>query len=510
MAKGTVAKPESKGSTQTDWWGQFETLRDRSMFASKTSPTPTSATKRPRQFRWVVDATIPLALTFITGILVLLPGSLPAPARWVLFAFMLAVILWSTTSISADYIALSVVLVLVLAGGSPQEQLFDALASDVIWLMIGAFVLGGAVQKTGLAERLTQLVVSRSHTVRGVFWLMTTILIPLSFLIPSTSGRAAVTIPVFRSIANATSDRKVIRALALLMPTIILVSTIVALVGAGSHLIANDLLEQIAKQKISFTQWALYGLPFGIAASYLSCWVIMRLFLNPSQLDHPIQIAPATQKPLTRSEWKTLAVVAIMVTLWLTENWHGFEIATVAVVGAVILTLPGIGVLKWKEGMKSVSWNLVIFVGAALVLGRSLIDTGAAQWIIDRVFAVSGIAGMESQALIFVLLAIISLTSHIYMTSHSARAAALVPAFLYLASSLQLNPVAVLFISTVGMDYCLTFPVSSKALLMFQELEGQTYQPSDLLRLSALLIPAHLVLMVLFYFGYWKWIGLSL
>lgn len=95
-------------------------------------------------------------------------------------------------------------------------------------------------------------------------------------------------------------------------------------------------------------------------------------------------------------------------------------------------------------------------------------------------------------------------------SEHIARAAALVPGMLYLASGLHLNPVAVLFISTVGMDYSLTFPVSSEALLMFQESEAETYQPSDLLRLTAVLLIAHLALIVIFYYCYWRWIGLAL
>ena len=492
-------------SSQPSIWTRFDTQR--SLAAEKASKKPHPPKRR---FRWVVDAVLPLSLTVIAAIGIALPPSLPTPARLALFAFILAAILWSTTSISADYIALFAMMLLVLAGGSPQEQLFDALASDVIWLMIGAFILGGAVQKTGLAARLTQMVVSRAGTVRSIFWLLTTVLIPMSFLIPSTSGRAAVSIPIFRSLADAADDRRIIRALAILMPTIILVSTIVALVGAGSHLIANDLLNQIAQQRISFTQWAMYGLPFGIAASYASCWVIMRLFLDKGRLDRRLQIPKMKQKPLSRAEWTTLIVVGVMISLWLTESWHGLEIATVSVAGALVLTLPGIGVLKWKEGLKSISWNLIIFVGAALVLGRALIDSGAAQWIIDQVFAITGIANTQSQPLILLLLALISLTSHIYMTSHSARAAALVPALLYLGSSLQLNPVAVLFIGTVGMDYCLTFPVSSKALLMFQELDGETYKPSDLLRLSSALLLVHLGLMVIFYYTYWRWVGLRL
>jgi anion transporter len=378
--------------------------------------------------------------------------------------------------------------------------------------MIGAFVLGGAVRQTGLADRLTRLVVSRARTVRGVFWMVTTVLIPLSCVIPSTSGRAAVMLPVFRSISGAADDKKVTRALSLLVPTVILVSTIATLIGAGSHLIANDLLQQIAGERISFAQWALWGVPFAVVASYISCWIIMRMFLDEGRRADELRIerGEGGTSPLSRAEWTTLAVLALMVGLWLTETVHGLEIATVTVVGALLLTLPGAGVLSWKEGLKAVSWNLVIFVGAALVLGRALIESGAAEWIIDRLFEITGVQGAQSQILILLILAFISLTSHVYMTSHAARAAALVPPLLYLANVLKLDPVAVLFIGTVGMDYCQTLPVSSKALLMYGELDAETFETPDLLRLSSVLLLVHLVLIVLFYYGYWQWTGLSL
>jgi anion transporter len=502
MNKASVAKTaDSKTkSDRANVWSHFE---------NKRSPTTTTA-PRKRQFRWVVDIVLPLTLTLVTGIALLLPGSLETEARLSLFAFAVAVILWSTTSLNAAYVALATVLLSILIGASDQEELYEALESDVIWLMIGAFILGGAVQQTGLAARLTQLVVAKARTVGSVFWLLTTILIPLSCVIPSTSGRAAVVIPVYRSIANAAGDRRISRALALLMPTIILVSTICTLIGAGSHLIANDLLDEIADVELSYGQWALYGLPFGIIASYLSCWVIMRLFLDKNRRQRQLQMPQQKQKPFSKAEQKTLIVVLVMVALWLTENWHGLEIAMVTVIGAVVLTAPGFGVISWKEGLKAVSWNLIIFVGAALVLGEELIESEAAEWIINRLFAVSGIVGADSRLLILLVLSLISLTSHIYMTSHTARAVALVPALLYLGNSLQLNPIAVLFIGTVGMDYCLTFPVSSKALLMFLELDRDTYKPTDLLRLSSVLLLVHLGLIVLFYYSYWRWIGLKL
>lgn len=480
-----------------------------SIWARADARRPRAAARRPRRFRWVVGSVLPITLITTVAIAVLLPAGLSTEGRLALFAFGLAVVLWSTTKLNAAFVALGAVMLLVLSGGVAQERLFDALASDVIWLMIGAFVLGGAVEQTGLAGRLTQLVAARARTVAGVCWLLTAVLVPLAFLLPSTSGRAAVVIPIYRSI-GAAAGGAARRALALLIPTVILVSTIASLIGAGSHLIANDLLAQITGESLSFAAWALYGLPFGVAASALSCAVIVRLFLTPEQRSLALRLPDRPRRALRRSERFTVGVVVAMVALWLSESLHGLEIATVTVLGALALTLPGLGVLSWKSGLKAVSWNLVIFVGAALVLGQALIDSGAAQWIIDQAFALSGIAGGSSHLLILVALAFLSLTSHIYMTSHTARAAALVPSLLYLAMSLDVSPLAVMFIGTVGMDYCLTFPVSSKALLMFQELDGDTYQPSDLLRLSAVLLPVHLVLMLLFYYGYWQWVGLSL
>ena len=80
---------------------------------------------------------------------------------------------------------------------------------------------------------------------------------------------------------------------------------------------------------------------------------------------------------------------------------------------------------------------------------------------------------------------------------------------IYFATSFEFNPAAMVFISTVGMDYCLTFPVSSKALLLFQELDAETFQPPDLLKLSSILLVVHLVLMVVFYYGYWQFVGLK-
>ena len=325
-------------------WAQF----DEALSRENVSALPKKA---DRHFSWVVPAMVPMVLCLASGILVMLPLSLTTNARLSLFAFAVCVILWSATRLNAAFVALAALIFLILTGGATQEQLYQSLASDVVWLMVGAFVLAEAIQSTGLAGRLTSLVVKRARTVNGIFWQLTLAHIPLTFFIPSTSGRAAVMLPLFKSISDAADDKRITRALSLLMPTINLVLTICTLIGAGSHLIANDLLQQRSGKSISFLQWIIYGLPFGAIAALLTCLVILRMFLNKSHRSKQLIIKQETEAaPLAFSEKKTLAVAALMVLLWSTESLHGIDVAVVAVAGAVALMLPGFGVLSWQRG----------------------------------------------------------------------------------------------------------------------------------------------------------------
>lgn len=459
--------------------------------------------------RWAV------ALIAVIGAVVCLPGDLPAEVRLALFAFAAATVLWTLTDLEPGYVALGAGLLACIPTGR-QEEFFSALGNDVVWLIVGAFIIGGATAGSGLAARLTGAIIGRARSVRGLMWLVTAAIVPLSFLVPSTSGRAAVLLPVYRSLTERLGDVRVSKALGLLMPTVVLVSTTATLVGATSHLVAVDLLQQATGDTISYLQWALWGAPFGIAASVLVCVAVQVLFLRREERRRPIAQPPAAatsgRAPLTRAERTVAAVVGLALVGWLTEPLHGLGIAAVTIIAAIVLCAPGIGVMKWKEGVASVSWPLVLFVAGALALGSALAETGAGDWIVSSLFALSGIDQLASTLALVAIIALLSVTAHVYVTSHTVRAIALIPPFLALAATADLSPVAVVFVVSIGLDYCLTLPVSSKALLVFTDAEGrgEGLAPRDLLRLSLVVLPAYIGLMVVMYEVWWKHTGLAL
>jgi di/tricarboxylate transporter len=418
-----------------------------------------------------------------------------------------ATIAWILLPMPPAYVALATVAGLAALGVVPQTALTGLLGADIIWLMVGAFILGEAMTSSQLAQRLNGFMLARAARVGQLFWMVSAVLLLLTFIIPSTSGRAAVLLPLYRSLGEVL-DARSLRALALLIPTIILVTTIASLTGAGSHLIANDLLGELAGRRIGFLEWVLYGLPFAIAAAALSCLVVLRLFVSAPTRARPLAISVVTSGPWSRDERYVAIVAVALLAMWLTEGLHGVGIAASAMLGALLLTGPG-GPLRWSQGVKAVNLDLLVFVGAALLLGKALIETGAAAAATGALFAGVRFANGMNPLTLIACLAALTLASHLLVTSHAARAAALVPPLIGLAATLKVDAATLVFIGTVGMNYCQTLPVSSKALLMFQS-EQAGLRPYDLVRLSAVLAPAHLLLMIAFYFGYWRWVGLSL
>jgi hypothetical protein len=75
--------------------------------------------------------------------------------------------------------------------------------------------------------------------------------------------------------------------------------------------------------------------------------------------------------PLSRRELTTIAVLAMVSFLWLIDFLHGLSPAIPALIGALLLCCPKLGVLSWRDFEKRLSWGLVLTVGASLSLASN-------------------------------------------------------------------------------------------------------------------------------------------
>lgn len=460
-------------------------------------------------------------LGVLAAVVLLAPGELGIHARLAFVVFGAAVYGWVATSLNDTYVALAAAMSFVLVGIGEPETFFESFGEPTIWLLLGSFVIAAAAQASGLSNRLAVAVATRAGSVRGLFYALTGALIGTAFVIPSTSGRAALMVPIFVALASAIEDRRIVRALALLIPSVILLSAIASLIGAGAHLVTAEILAKAGHERLDFGRWLALGAPFAFVSCFLTCWVIQRMFLNAEERARPLALRAdqldggqrdltAATGPLSRAERTVLYIVGALVLAWCTAPLHGLDNTLVALVGALAVTAPQAGVVSFKDALKAVDWNILLFLAATLELGESLIESGAAAWLVDRLLGTLDGPIASSPLVVVAFVALVSLLSHLVINSRTARASVLVPLIVLLGLSLGFNPTMLAFLSTAAAGFCLTLPVSAKPVMMFGALDQPTYEPRDLLRLSRVLIPAHFVLLVAFAFSVWPALGLSL
>lgn len=479
-----------------------------SMTAGPISPAPSALHQTWRPIARYATAAV---LAAVAGALIWFGmADASVTIRSSLIVFLLAILGWTVLRLPATPVALGAGLVLVLIGAAPDTAFHAALGHDLMWLLVAAFIIAAALRRTGLAERLSLAGMARARTITQLFYAAAAIITATAFVVPSTSGRAALLLPVYLALAGTIADRRLTRALALLFPTVILLSACASLIGAGAHLIAVDFMAKLGMEPISFARWMLLGAPFAVASSWLATWLILRLFLTAEERGRKLALLETERGPLTPKQMYVAAVASVTVALWLAQPWHGLGLSTVALIGALAATVSPMSGVTLKDAIKDTEWNLLIFLAATLMLGQTLIDTGAARYVADLVLTAATGSVSFTPTTVAAFAAGVSLLAHLVITSRTARVMVLVPSIAVPLSALGVNPAALIFLVTVGSGFCQTLAVSAKPVALYRALEQPTYDDRDLLRLSFWLLPLMAALLMLFALWIWPMSGLAL
>lgn len=472
-----------------------------------------------------------IALKSVLGVSAVLAVAIVAeplagPAHLTLTVFAAAIALWSLSSVNDTYVALGAVTVLVVANVVTAEQFFAPLGSETTWLLIGAFIVAGAVTTTGLAERAALALSARARTPHHLVHIVAALVTATAFVVPATSGRAALLLPVFVALAAQLPPQLawLRRILALIIPTVVLFSAAATLIGAGAHLITVEMLAAAGLPTFSFVQWLWFALPYALLMAHISAEVIYRLYARPGfEAAHDLQIqlqaAPGDcARPVAGSIREFIAtldapqrmaatVVIGAGVLWISEPLHNLHAALVAIIAALLLTAPGIGVAELSQAVKKIPWNLLIFMAATVALAQALITSGVA----DSLETILGTAATHDFGPVLFIWAVIAISSlaHLVIQSRSARSAVFIPVVLSIGPVLGVNPVAAALCSTIAAGLCHTMPAAAKPLAIFAHDAGPTFR-RDLLVISAVLGPLHIALCGLCALFLWPFMGLDL
>ncbi len=421
----------------------------------------------------------------------LLASDWPLPARQSLAVFWLAVLGWTLTDIDDSVVALLAALSLLALGVVPVDRLYLALGSELVCLLLAGFVIAAVLQRSGLVERLTLWLLNGCKSVRGLCYRLMLAVAATAFVVPSTSGRAALLLPLWQTLA-AQLPPPLARALALLVPTVILLSAGASLLGAGAHLLAVDAMRAQAGWQPGFATWLLLAAPFALLSCALATETVLRMFVPKALSAQAPSLAPSTSAPWTSGQRGTAAVLMLSLLAMSLSPWLGLELPLVALAAALLATCKPLTGVDWKAALQGVEWNLLLFMAATLLLGGALVSSGAAERMAAALMAAPGLAGAPAP-LLWAVVVMVALLSHLLITSRTARAAVLLPSVALPMAALGLDAALVAFVLVLGSGFCQTFAVSAKPVALFSE--KAQLPAADLLRLSLALLPGMALLL---------------
>lgn len=183
---------------------------------------------------------------------------------WVTIGILgLAVLLFITEWLRVDIVALSVVLSLMLSGILSPEDALAGFSSPIVVTVAALFLVGGAVMQTGLADNISQRMMSLAgkSTIRLLTIIMGSVAVMSGFI--SDTGTVAVMTPAVISLAR----RKGINPSKLLLPVSFsaLLGGATTLIGTPPNIIVSDLLSTAGFPAFNFFDFTPIGLSLLLA-----------------------------------------------------------------------------------------------------------------------------------------------------------------------------------------------------------------------------------------------------
>jgi len=363
------------------------------------------------------------ALAFLSS-LIPLEGLTPA-SKISLMIFVAAAGLWITEVVPPFATAIFVIVIHIFVLGRPGGPLeldktgyrifLNPIASPVLVLFFGGFILALAAKKHNLDIRLAKAILSPFGKKPSMVLLGILITTALFSMFMSNTATTAMMIAIFGPLFKAHEKRTAFKkALVLAVPFAANIGGMGTIIGTPPNAVAASVLEKLGIP-ISFLQWMIIGVPIVILLLFI-LWMILLCCFKPRP--QTFEILFEKPRPVSRDMIIVLVTFIITVLLWLTEALHGISASVVALFPVMIFTF--LGVID-RDDINRIEWNVLILVAGGLVLGVAMKKTGLSDVFVTQISIIS-----TSPKVILGIMVVSSLLIANFM-SHTSAANLIIP-----------------------------------------------------------------------------------
>ncbi len=387
---------------------------------------------------------------------------------------------WLGGVLPAALVALVPLVAFPALGVQSTAEVAPGYADPLLFLLLGGFVLGHAMEEVGLHRRLVALLLRpawvRAQPARVVGALMVAAAIVSGFV--SNTGTMVMLLPLSLALAARVSGSARVRsAFSLSLAYACSIGGVATLVGTAPNAVFAGLTAKLPGGPVSFLDWMFIGVPFVVLALPLAWFVVNRVTMRlPDAPDGAIE-APAWPA-WNRGERAVLAIIAVCFVAWVTRadvNLGGSTLpgwgklmpkkiddGFVAMLAAMACFLiPGRSdeggfLLSWKKAAKALPWSVLTLLGGGFAMANGISSSGLADWVAQGTVALESIGDVPRTFLICVSVAFLSA-----FTSNTATTQVVLPLLAAGATAAGVDPLVWMVPATISASCDFTLAVGT-------------------------------------------------
>lgn len=410
-----------------------------------------------------------LAIAFTLGLKSI---GLANPAAITAGITLLTVIWWVSEAIPIAAASLVPFALLPIFGIIDHKTVASALGSHVILLLMGAFMLAKALEKSGAHERLA-IYMLRAVGVSSGRRLVFGFMLASGFLSMWISNTATtlIMLPIALAILSDIDNPKLRLALILGIAYASSVGGIGTPIGTPPNVIFMGIYEEQTGQEYGFLQWMKIGVPVVmLSLPVMAIWLTRNVKL---QADIHLPVSGVWRI----EERRTLFVFGLTALAWITRKapyggWSGaldmpyVGDSTIALFAVVLMFLIPNGktdidshrkqrLLDW-ETARNIPWGLLLLFAGGIAMAKGFTASGLSDMLGDW------LSSLASLPLILMILTICLVVTYLTeITSNTATATLLMPILAAAGIATGLDPALFMIPAAMAASCAFMLPVAT-------------------------------------------------
>ncbi len=305
---------------------------------------------------------------------------------------------WVTEALPMPVVALLPIIMFPLFGLSTIKETASNYGNEVIFLFLGGFILGLAIEKWHLHKRIALSIVKITGTSGNMIILGFILATGLISMWLSNTATTMMMFPIALSVINVIGhgrDDKGIKNFSLCLMLAIAYAAnfggISTIIGTPPNAVYVSYITQRFGYNISFFDWMIICLPIALLLMF-SLYVVSAKILFPNNISDSAETKSLIDEklsalgPVSVAEKRVLAVFICTALLWVTRdliNQQGIvklDDNMIAIFGAVMLFVVPSGehnkkLLEWRD-TSHIAWGILLLFGGGIALAGALEKAG--------------------------------------------------------------------------------------------------------------------------------------